>query len=148
MKSIALAMIAAGILNTAVRAEPPCTSVRVTNGHAREVKFANGPVTLFAEVRILPDARHRYLHVTWEFAEPDTHVRAFDDVDDPFREIEEQNGPIGSWQSDVNGDKGHVRTDVKMTHLFGGTYVVTATVFTDEARKHVCGRATTRVVIR
>lgn len=126
-------------------AGPPCVKVRITNGHARTVTVAHGPVDLIAEVRVQPDENHRYLETVWDYAphEPDLGM----DEPDLGIEPEQQNGAVGSSLRSLNGVEQPIRNDVKMHHLEGGTYVVTSTVYTDAARKKVCGRATARVVV-
>lgn len=136
----------------------PCVKVRITNGHARTVTIAHGPVDLVAEVRVTPDERHRYLETVWEYAPPDAlTIDSGATAEEPslglngqslgVTEPDKQDGAVGSSLRSLNGSEQPIRNDVKMHHLEGGTYEVTSTVYTDEARKKICGRATARVTI-
>ena len=127
----------------------PCVKVRVTNCHARTVAIASGPVTLCAEVRVQPDERHRYLETVWDYAPTDVSTSDLGmDEQEWGWEPDKQNGVIGSSLRSLDGAEQPIRNDVKMAALSGGTYVVTATTYADEARKKVCGRATARVIVQ
>jgi hypothetical protein len=134
-----------------------CVKVRVTNCFGHSVSVAYGPVTLCAETRVTPDANHRYLETVWDYAPADMQPQMdqgsmSDDVQDsePFMNTEQpdkQDGAVGSSLRSLNGADERVTHSVKMHHLEGGAYLVQSIVYTDESRKKVCGRATTRVTI-
>jgi hypothetical protein len=151
ISTLACSLLVLLFLGRAVAYEK-CVSVRVTNCFARTVHVAYGPVTLCAETRVTPDEQHRYLETTWDFAPPDalrSDFTASDDIsqDDPLREPDKQDGAIGSSVRSLDGERERYRHDVKLHHLEGGTYLITSTVYTDESRKKVCGRASARVTI-
>lgn len=131
-----------------------CVKVRVTNCFGRTVTVAYGPVTLCAETRVMPDEQHRTLVTTWDYAPPEMLAasdRATDSpenaADDPS-EPEKQNGAIGSSERSLDGERERIRHDTKLNGLSGGMYEVISTVYRDESRKKVCGRATARVMVQ
>lgn len=134
----------------------PHVTVRITDGYGRTVRVALGPVDLMAEVRVKPHEPHRYLETVWDYAPPDLradpailgngHNLNYDDG--LLQEPQIQNGAVGSEVRTLNGERERIRQDVKLAHLEGGTFLVTATVYTDESRKRVCGRASARVVVQ
>jgi hypothetical protein len=134
--------------NTA--ATEKCVSLRITNCYARTVSVAYGPVTLCTEARVTPDARHRWLEVTYAYAEPDAVAPdiSADDAPESLREPYKQDGPVGGSLVSLDGEQERIRHDRELRDLYGGTYIVTAITYADEARKRVCGRATARVIVR
>lgn len=128
-----------------------CVSVRITNCYARSVSIAYGPVTLCAESRVTPDERHRYLETVFDYA-PDSlseiGPQSSDNDDDPLGEPDKQNGAVGSSLRSLDGERERVQHSVKMHALEGGVYEIVSTVYADESRKKVCGRATARVIVR
>lgn len=126
-----------------------CVKVRITNCYARTVNVASGPVTLCAETRVTPDERHRYLEMVWDYAPSEIRPQFSDNDsadDDPF-EPDLQDGAVGSSLRSLDGERERFRHEVKLHHLEGGTYEVVSTVYADESRKKVCGRATARVKV-
>lgn len=126
-----------------------CVKVRITNCVGRSAAFAYGPVTLCAETRVTPDEKHRWLTTVWDYAPPDALMPDLG-MDEPGMGTEppKQNGAVGSSERSLNGAEQPIRNDTKMHHLEGGTYLVTASVYTDESKKKLCGRATARVTIQ
>jgi hypothetical protein len=126
-----------------------CVTLRITNCYARSVSVAYGPVTLCAEAHVTPDARHRWLEVTYAYAEPDAVAPdiSADDAPESLREPDKRDGPVGGSLVSLDGEQERIRHDRKLRDLYGGTYLVTATAYADEARKKVCGRATARVIV-
>lgn len=139
-------LLALALLPVLGNTHQPCVKVRITNCYARTVHVAYGPVTLCAESRVTPDERHRYLETVWEYAPPDALHTDLDE-DTPF-DPDPQNGAIGSEVRSLNGERERIRQDVKMAHLEGGTYEIVSTVYADESRKKICGRASALVMIR
>ena len=61
-------------------------------------------------------------------------------------ETEKQDGPVIASDIQLNTTENEsTRHDRKLADLYGGTYVVTATVYNDDSRTKICHRATTRV---
>lgn len=161
---LALCVLALSALTEA--SEPAHVALRITNGYGRVVHVAFGPVDLTAEVRVAPHEPHRYLETTWDYAPPDMlaatglsdtetsinpalpHEFVNDLARAPEAAIEPQNGSVGSEVRNLNGELERIRQDVKLAHLEGGTFLVSATVYTDESRKTICGRASARVTVR
>lgn len=146
-------MLLSAVGNTA--AVEPCVKVRLTNCYARTVTVAHGPVTLCAEARVTPDEQHHYLALEMAYAEPSVipelgmatpelgMADALPDLADP----ESQDGPVPASLIQLDGANERIRHDRKFADLYGGSYLLTATVYADEARRKVCGRAIARVTI-
>jgi hypothetical protein len=142
----ALLIALIGIPVSASAADRCDVSVRVTNGHARTVRVAPGPVDLMAEVRVPPHAQNRALDIIWDFAER----ASFGDFDafengmfEGFRNTYE--GAIGSAEMSLDGDRERTLHQRTMNGLSGGEYEVKATVYRDAAKKQPCGTATATV---
>ena len=126
-----------------------CIKVRLTNCYARTVTMAHGPVTLCAEARVTPDENHRYLELEMAYAEPGPGMDiSADDTPEMLREPDKQDGPVPGSLIQLDGANERIRHDRKFADLYGGQYELTATVYADEARKKICGRATALVVVQ
>jgi hypothetical protein len=146
---IALVLLASTSLSAA---KTTCVSIRITNGYARTVNFANGPVDLVAEVRIDQLEENRYVIVSYDYEEKTAIDSRFDmsaesESDFDLREPDKQDGAVGSEERDLQGAASSVRNDFKLHRLEGGTFVITAVVY-DGTKKRSCGRATARVTVR
>ena len=144
--SLLAILIAVAIAYGVVAASESCVTVRVTNCYSRTVSISNGPVTLCAEVRVRPDKAHRILTLELDYAEPE---RSMSDLgEDEFFEPEKQDGPVLTSDIQLNTTESEsTRHDRRLAGIYGGTYVVTATVYVDDSRAKVCHRATTRVKV-
>jgi hypothetical protein len=133
-------------------AKPSCVSLRITNCAGRTVRVGIGKTTLCAEVRVQPQAEHRKVIVTWDYAErvEASILSASEDAEpDPFTQPESQDGVIGSAEDNLDGEHEPVLIrpmGYKLESLSGGTYEVRAVVLTDQGT--VCGSARSTVLVR
>ena len=170
MKTIALLLLIPAVLSASDKsttAGKSCVAMRITAGYGRSVSVAVGPVNLVAEVRVQQSDYNRYIIVAWDYAPTkDIALRSssmsdaasnpspmndgrFGQSDEANVEPDAQDGSIGSEERSLMGVSQPTRLeDFKLHRLESGTFLVTATVYTDEDRKRSCGRATARVTVR
>lgn len=122
-------------------AQADCVTLRVTNCYGRSVAAAMGPVTLCADVRITPRRDNRWLRVTWDYEQP----AGFET--DPMSPLDSRSGATGGSLRELAGEHEPSLHQVKMRGLSGGTYLVTATVYTNPDGTRRCGQAVSRVKI-
>lgn len=136
----------------------PCVSVRVVACQTmRTIRVALSPATVCALVKVQPDARHRLLRLTWDYAQLpeglDLSPLSQPDYDagDPFNAPEQRDGPVGSAEDDLDGAEEPLTTrphGYKLLDLAHGTYEVRATTYRDREGKQACGSARTSVTVR
>lgn len=145
-----------------------CVAIKVVAcGTQREMRalVSFQGVDLCALVRVEPHASHRWVDVTWDYAERvtasvldttnpiDSMGRGESPLDEELSEArtEAMHGAIGSSMKSLDGANEPIRpkpTGFKMQDLKGGTYVVVARIYQDDSRRRLCGVARTTVEIR
>lgn len=143
-------------------------TVRVVGcGSNHEIRVTNqGRVDLCAEVRVQPHEDHRYMIVTWDYAErvgpiaPTfdsapldatlSQMAAAQDMEALSAE-ELMDGAVGSTEDDLDGASERVRVRPqghKMDGLKGGTYEIVARVYSDTSHRSVSCSGRTTVQVR
>lgn len=126
----------------------------VACGSQRSVRVATSPADLCAEVRVAPHPEHRYLVVSWDYADANPladMLAQAKDANDPLAEPDEQDGAVGSTEDDLDGEQERVRPRPQghvMAGLKHGTYEVTARVYRDPSRRSVSCSGRASVMVR